>query len=67
MRNYSLQTLNKMLSVAETIKPCGNWGDGMRKSKLPSMKAWNKARDRVEELKRQIEKKKIELEEKVNV
>ena len=30
----------------ETVKPCGNWGDGMRLSKLPSITAWERARDR---------------------
>lgn len=49
---YKSETLEKMRSVAwdkycsETIKPCGNWGDGMRLSKLPEHKAWEKAKQR---------------------
>ncbi|MDO5595039.1 MAG: hypothetical protein Q4G01_09570 [Eubacteriales bacterium] len=65
-RNYSLPTLKKMLGKAEkrlialTIKPCGNWGDGMRLSKLPSITAWERVRDRVQELKAEIAKKEQE-------
>lgn len=72
MRNYSLKTLQKMLSKAEsrlyeeTKKPCGNWGDGMRLSKLPQCRAWEKAYDGVQELKKQIENKKSETENKTN-
>ena len=67
-RNYSLTTLKKMLAKAEeryialTLKPCGNWGDGMRLSKLPSITAWERARDRVQELKAEIAKKEQEGE-----
>lgn len=63
MRNYSLETLKKMLSkaesklVEETLKPCGNWGDGMRLSKLPSIVKWERAKERVEELKSAIAEK----------
>lgn len=39
---------------AETIKPAGNWGDGMRLSKLPRLAAWEKARARVEELEAEL-------------
>lgn len=73
MRNYSLKTLEKMLSRAETklyeetVKPCGNWGDAMRLSKLPQNKAWERAHDRVDDLKKAIDDKKKELEEKENV
>ena len=56
MKNYSLKTLEKMREKAyekyckETVKPHGNWGDGMRLSKLPSLAAWEKARERLAEL-----------------
>lgn len=65
-RNNSLATLKKMLAKAAeryvtlTLKPCGNWGDGMRLSKLPSVTAWERARDRVQELKAEIAKKEQE-------
>ena len=60
---YKLETLKKMLDkaeeklYAETIKPVGNWGDGMRLSKLPSIAAWEKARDRVDALKQEIRRR----------
>ena len=66
MRNYSLKTLEKMREKAyekyckETVKPHGNWGDGMRLSKLPSLSAWEKARQRLAELDEAIAKKKAE-------
>ena len=67
LKNYSLKTLEKMLEMAkekyysETSKPCGNWGDGMRLSKLPQYKAWERARDRACELEKAIQKKKEEM------
>ncbi len=70
MRNYSLETLEKMLERAkkkydkETVRPHGNWGDGMRLSKLPSLKAWERARERVQELEAAIAEKKKEMEER---
>ncbi len=51
---YKTETLKKMLDTAkaryyaETEKPCGNWGDGMRRSRLPQNKAWERAKDRYE-------------------
>ncbi len=69
MRNYSLKTLEKMLERAkekydkETVMPHGNWGDGMRLSKLPSLRAWERARERVQELETAIAEKKKEMEE----
>ena len=66
MRNYSLATLEKMREKAyekyckETVKAHGNWGDGMRLSKLPSLAAWEKARTRLAELDEAIAKKKAE-------
>ena len=41
----------------ETVKPNGNWGDEMRISKLPSLAAWEKARERLAELDEAIAKK----------
>ena len=49
---YKTTTLLKMKDAAyekycsETVKPCGNWGDGMRLSKLPSNSVWERARER---------------------
>ena len=67
MKNYTLETLNKMLDKQEekyyqlTIKPCGNWGDGMRLSKLPSITQWERCEERIKELKEAISKKKQEI------
>ena len=61
MRKKSEQTIRNQLEKAEekyynlTIKSCGNWGDGMRKSKLPSLSTWEKAQERVKQLKRELE------------
>ncbi len=38
----------------ETIKPSGNWGDGMRLSKLPSNVKWERLKNKVEELQNEI-------------
>jgi len=51
---YRTETLEKMKTAAwekyqaETAKPCGGWGDGMRLAKLPQLKAWERARERYE-------------------
>ena len=58
---YKTATLKKMLRqaeekyYAETVKPCGNWGDGMRLAKLPSMKAYERARDRYYAIKKELD------------
>ena len=68
MKNYKLETLEKMLSGAkeryhrETMKSCFPRG-----YKKPSMEAWNRARDRVLELEEAIRVKKKEMEENHNV
>lgn len=55
---YKTKTLETMLDKAETkdieltSKPIGNWGDGMRLSKLPSVTAWERNRERIEEIKK---------------
>lgn len=49
---YKTETLKKMQEKAwekykaETEKPQGNWGDGMRLAKLPTLTTWEKARER---------------------
>lgn len=63
---YKTETLKKMRDRAyekycvETSKSIGNWGDGMRLSKLPTASAWEKAGERYyaicEELKRRNKK-----------
>lgn len=63
MKNYSVETLEKMQSKAWdkyyelTNKPCGNWGDGMRLSKLPQNKAWEKAREKYYKLEEAVKLK----------
>lgn len=63
---YKTETLKRMREaawekyLAENSKPAGNWGDGMRLTKLPQCKAWERAKERYEsiceELKRRGEK-----------
>ena len=61
---YKTETLEKMRLAAwekyykEAIKPCGNWGDGMRLAKLPEHKAWEKAKQRYEAICAELEKRK---------
>lgn len=46
---YKLETLQKMRERAqekyeqEVMKPAGNWGDGMRLAKLPSIAGYERA------------------------
>lgn len=60
---YKTETLEKMRLSAwekyysETIKPCGNWGDGMRLSKLPEHKAWEKAKQRYDAICAELERR----------
>lgn len=42
----------------ETMKSRGNWGDGMRLSKLPPLSAWEKARERLEAINEELENRK---------
>ena len=44
--------------VKETVKPVGNWGDGMRLAKLPSVSAWDKARTRLSEIDAELARRK---------
>lgn len=54
-RKYKVSTLQKRLEkyreqyYQETIKPHGEWGDGMRLSKLPSLAKWERLRNKVAE------------------
>lgn len=66
MANYSrykTATLEKMCEAAwekyraETVKPGGNWGDGMRLSKLPRNRAWELARERYEAIRKELKKR----------
>ena len=43
---------------SETMKPCGNWGDGMRLSKLPAHKAGEKAKQRYDAICAELERRK---------
>ena len=60
---YKTETLEKMRSAAwekyysETIKPCGNWGDGMRLAKLPEHKAREKAKQRYDAICAELERR----------
>lgn len=55
-----LNVLQKRLSVYKskdielTLNSAGNWGDGMRKSKLPSNKAWDNNRQKIKETENEI-------------
>ena len=57
---YRTETLEKMFDTAnekyyqEVMKPVGNWGDGMRLSKLPRCAAYERARARVEEIGKEL-------------
>lgn len=63
---YKTETLKKMQSAAwekyaaETAKPCGDWGDGMRLSKLPQGKAYERARDRYYAITAELNRRKRE-------
>ena len=61
---YKTETLKKMLQRAEekytemTMAPCGNWGDGMRLAKLRSITAWERAHERRDAIKEELERRK---------
>lgn len=61
---YKTETLEKMRDKAwekyhaETSKPHGNWGDGMRLAKLPSLSSWEKARERYDGICKELERRK---------
>ena len=61
---YRTEILEKMRSAArekyynETMKSGGNWGDGMRLSKLPKHTAWEKAKQQYEAICAELERRK---------
>lgn len=63
---YKTETLKKMESAAWdkyyalTLKPSGNWGDGMRRTRLPSLKSWERARERYYAIRAELERRKKE-------
>jgi hypothetical protein len=64
---YKTETLKKMREKAfkayydATTKPCGNWGDGMRLAKLPSITSWERAKSRYDAICAELERRR-ELE-----
>lgn len=60
---YKTETLQKMHDrafdryIELCKKPCGNWGDGMRKSRLPSATAWEQSRNRCKAIADEIERR----------
>lgn len=54
-RKYKVSTLQKRLDrykeqlYEETLKPQGNWGDGMRLAKLRPITKWERLKDKVAE------------------
>ena len=64
-KRYKTETLLKMKRRAEekdlelTMTPCGNWGDGMRLSKLHSISAWEKNRERLKEIKEELDSRRM--------
>lgn len=62
---YKTETLEKMRLAAwekyynEAIKPCGNWGDGMRLARLPEHKGWEKAKQRYDAICAELEKRRV--------
>ena len=60
---YKTETLQKMHDRAYgryielSGTPCGNWGDGMRRVKLPSVTAWEQVRNRCKAIADEIERR----------
>lgn len=60
---YKLETLWKMRERAqekyeqEVMKPVGNWGDGMRLAKLPSVKSYERAKERLDAINEEIRRR----------
>lgn len=61
---YRTETLKKMRDrawekyYAETQKSPGGWGDGMRLSRLPMLKSWERAKGRYEAIDRELKRRK---------
>ena len=60
---YKVETLQKMRERAqekyeqEVMKPVGNWGDGMRLAKLPSITGYERAKERLDAINKAIQKR----------
>ena len=60
---YKLETLKKMRERAlekyeqEVMRPIGNWGDGMRLSKLPSVAGYERAKERLDAIDKEIQRR----------
>ena len=71
-KKKQLDKLNTRLSDLKskdaelTSKNRGNWGDGMRLSKLPSNKAWEKNREKIADVESEIKKIEQEISEEEN-
>lgn len=67
---YKTETLKKMCDAAwekyyrETTKPSGNWGDGMRLSKLPQLKTWERAKAQYDAICAELNRRKLFSENK---
>ena len=64
---YKTETLQRMRDKAyekycqENAKPQGNWGDGMRLAKLPTLSAWEKARERYLAMEAELKRRQIKV------
>lgn len=60
---YKTETLERMKDEAwekyyqENSKQIGHWGDGMRLAKLPTLSAWEKARERYYSICKELERR----------
>ena len=60
---YKLETLRKMRERAqekyeqEVMRPVGNWGDGMRLAKLPSITGYERAKERLDAINKEIRRR----------
>lgn len=65
-RKYKVSTLEARLErlrgqyYEETVKPVGNWGDGMRLSKLPTNKRWERLSEKIKETEKLLQEAKDE-------
>lgn len=64
---YKTDTLKKMREKAydnyikEASKPAGNdWGAGMRRAKLPTFTAWEKAKARLDAIDAELKRRRME-------
>lgn len=65
-RKYKVSTLEARLDrlneqyYHETLKSYGNWGDGMRLSKLPTNKKWERLSEKIKETEKLLKEAKDE-------